>query len=296
MEFQTAEKEYFSGYCLPMAMSPSLTWPRGEEPYFALIFVEREPLSVRATNGEWTVYPGPAILLLRPGHTLRDIRVCDGEASSVVFRIDALNPTIARDEQSYVVPDLPEFFFLRPFRELPPCGFLVRGVSLVLARKLSETFRNLDIQLNREQGAFWPCLSRSYLLETLILLERNGYVDATPRPSMHPKPHGLAGKVYEYMRLSYAEPLSLDSIASRFATNRTDLNAAFRAEYGVTVMACLSDMRMEVSRTLLRNTGVPISEIASRVGYSDESYFGRVFKKTNGMTPLGYRKSFPYAY
>ena len=292
----TAEKEYFSGFCLPMSMSPSLAWPRGDEPYFALVFVERGTLTVRAEGGKWAAYPGPVVLLLRPGHSVRDVCVNDGEASSVVFRIDALNSTIARDEKDHVVPDLPEFFFLRPFRELPPCGFLVRGVPLALARKLSSTFRNLDIQLNREQGAFWPCLSRSYLLETLILMERNGYVDAEPLPSMHPEPQGLVGKVYEYIHLSYAENLSLDGIASRFATNRTDLNEAFRAEYGVTVMACLSDVRMEVARALLRNTGVPISGIASRTGFSDESYFGRAFKKNCGMTPLEYRKSVPYPY
>jgi AraC-like DNA-binding protein len=291
MEITTAEKERFSGFCLPMSMSPALAWPRGDEPYFALVFVERGTLTVRAEGGEWAACPGPVVLLLRPGHSVRDIRVNGGETSSVAFRIDALDATIARDGNDYAVSDLPEFFFLRPFRELPPSGLLVRGVSLALARKLSSTFRNLDVQLNRKQGPFWPCLARSYLLESLILMERNGYGDAEPLPGTQPEPRGLAGKVYEYIRLSYAEPLNLDAIASRFATNRTDLNEAFRAEYGVTVMACLSDVRMEVARALLRNTGVPISVIASRVGITDESYFGRVFKKSNGMTPLEYRKS-----
>ena len=296
MEFTTAEKVYFSGFSLPMSLSPSLAWPRGDEPYFALVFVERGTLTVRAGSGEWAACPGPVVLLLRPGHSVRDVCVSGGEATSLVFRLDALNSTYARVGKDHAVPDVPDLFFLRPFRELPPRGFLARGVSLAFARKLSSTFRNLDIQLNRDQGEYWPCLSRSYLLESLILMERNGYVDAEPLPAMHPEPQGLAGKVYEYLHLSYADRLSLDGIASRFATNRTDLNEAFRAEYGVTVMACLADVRMEVARALLRNTGVPISEISFRVGFSDESYFGRAFRKKCGMTPLEYRKSVPDPY
>ena len=49
--------------------------------------------------------------------------------------------------------------------------------------------------------------------------------------------------------------------------------------------------RMEKAKELLENTTMKNYEIAEKVGFSDESYFSKVFKKMTGMTPMNYMKS-----
>ena len=48
---------------------------------------------------------------------------------------------------------------------------------------------------------------------------------------------------------------------------------------------------MERAGELLRQTQLPVQIIAERVGYSDVTFFIRVFRKVNGCTPLQYRKN-----
>ena len=48
-------------------------------------------------------------------------------------------------------------------------------------------------------------------------------------------------------------------------------------------------MRIEKSKLLLRTTGMLVSEISDAVGYDDQSYFTRLFRKYTGVSPLQYR-------
>jgi two-component system response regulator YesN len=46
-----------------------------------------------------------------------------------------------------------------------------------------------------------------------------------------------------------------------------------------------------VARELLRQTDYPISRVAGSVGYNNLSYFTKIFKRENGMTPQEYRQA-----
>jgi two-component system response regulator YesN len=52
----------------------------------------------------------------------------------------------------------------------------------------------------------------------------------------------------------------------------------------------LNEIRILHAKRLLTTTGISISEISESIGYTDQSYFGKVFKKSTGHTPLEYRK------
>lgn len=51
----------------------------------------------------------------------------------------------------------------------------------------------------------------------------------------------------------------------------------------------MNRLRIEKAKNLLKETGLKISEISSRVGYSQTSYFGSIFRKFEGCTPKEYR-------
>jgi two-component system response regulator YesN len=52
----------------------------------------------------------------------------------------------------------------------------------------------------------------------------------------------------------------------------------------------LTQLRIEESQKLLAETNLPVKEIAVRVGYLDEKYYSKLFKKATGIKPTEYRR------
>ena len=59
---------------------------------------------------------------------------------------------------------------------------------------------------------------------------------------------------------------------------------------GQTFIQLLTTVRMENAEQLLRDTAIPVSDIAAAVGYESSEHFIRTFRKYVGMTPSGYRQ------
>jgi YesN/AraC family two-component response regulator len=68
------------------------------------------------------------------------------------------------------------------------------------------------------------------------------------------------------------------------------LENAFKSKKGSTVLLYIQQQRIEKAKSLIAATDASISEISLEVGYTDHSYFSRVFKKSTGKTPWEYRK------
>lgn len=64
----------------------------------------------------------------------------------------------------------------------------------------------------------------------------------------------------------------------------------FRREYGVTPYEYWLNEKMRIARHLLRDTTLPVSAVASSLGYEDPQYFSGLFKRKCGMPPQTYRK------
>ena len=60
---------------------------------------------------------------------------------------------------------------------------------------------------------------------------------------------------------------------------------------GVNIVRWREDQRMILAKHLLHSTSSPIAKIASLVGYDDQMYFSRVFRKRVGTSPSDFRKS-----
>lgn len=63
----------------------------------------------------------------------------------------------------------------------------------------------------------------------------------------------------------------------------------FKKEMGTTFNSFLNEVRIEKSKSLLRNNDLKMVDIALRVGFESQSYFTKVFKKLTGVSPLQYR-------
>lgn len=95
-----------------------------------------------------------------------------------------------------------------------------------------------------------------------------------------------------YIGEHFAEPLSLTELAKHFHFNPSYLSTYFSAHNNEGFSEYLNKIRVEKAAELLLADTASISEISGMVGYSDHSYFTKVFKKITGLSPSHYRKQY----
>lgn len=96
-------------------------------------------------------------------------------------------------------------------------------------------------------------------------------------------------QIRTYMSAHCSEKLTLDSLSSLFFISKFHLSREYKHFYGITLMNDLTLMRLSKAKSLLRFTEQTIDEIAIACGFTDASYFIRVFKNAENMTPFHYR-------
>ena len=102
---------------------------------------------------------------------------------------------------------------------------------------------------------------------------------------------GVVRDVLNFVDFHYMEPVSLESLALKYAVNKNYLSSRFHREVGMTVTEYINLTRVRRSLKLLSGTALSMSEIAERCGFSDANYYSRTFRKIHGTTPNEYRRS-----
>lgn len=88
----------------------------------------------------------------------------------------------------------------------------------------------------------------------------------------------------------YADNINLEDICNAGNIGKTKGTKLFFEYINMTPVDYLINYRLEIAAGLLRDSKLSVIDIALEAGFSDSSYFARVFKKRVGMSPLAYRK------
>ena len=88
----------------------------------------------------------------------------------------------------------------------------------------------------------------------------------------------------------YAQPLTLPIVADEVGLSPNYFSTLFQQIVGVNFREQLCRIRVEESKRLLVSTDYPLSAIAISMGFSDQSYFCKVFRRITGITPSQYRQ------
>ncbi len=100
----------------------------------------------------------------------------------------------------------------------------------------------------------------------------------------------LASEITAYLQKNLDQDITLYSLSQRFSYSLSSIRRIFREETGVSIMAYLTQLRMDKARELLKESGLSIERIAVSVGYSNVYYFSNTFKAKTGKSPSRYRK------
>ncbi|MGI6778556.1 MAG: response regulator transcription factor [Acetivibrionales bacterium] len=100
----------------------------------------------------------------------------------------------------------------------------------------------------------------------------------------------LVDDVEGYIRINFAEDISLETIANRFSINPSHLTRLFKRYKGKTPLKYLISLRIEEAKKLItEQPELDLKDISEIVGYSDQHYFSRIFKNVVGKSPSEYR-------
>ena len=93
-----------------------------------------------------------------------------------------------------------------------------------------------------------------------------------------------------YIQKHFKERLTLQMVASRVYMNAQYFSRVFKRETGVTFTEYVNTMKIQYACKLLETTNYPAYRISSECGFTDPSYFNRVFFAQMNMTPKKYKK------
>lgn len=102
---------------------------------------------------------------------------------------------------------------------------------------------------------------------------------------------GRLESVRDYIDVNYADPnLTVTVLAERFDFSISYLSRAFKQATGVRLNDYIHAVRVSHAQALLRDTDIPICQIAGMVGFSSSSAFIRAYRTSEAITPGSYRE------
>lgn len=129
---------------------------------------------------------------------------------------------------------------------------------------------------------------KMYIRGAVLMLLSRFVAEATPRATSTDQ---RIERAISYIDEHLDSAIRLDTLAAKACMSKAYLIRMFRLGFGITPMVYINRRRIEKAQLLLLTTTMPIKEIGYTLGFEDNSYFCRLFKKYTGHTPKSYRTS-----
>lgn len=97
-------------------------------------------------------------------------------------------------------------------------------------------------------------------------------------------------KAAEYIKINFPQKVSIEDIAQAVYLSPCYISRLFKQNLGCTISEYLTQVRIENAKTMLKSSQYTITQVAEESGFEDPTYFARVFKKIEGITPSRYRQ------
>jgi len=101
----------------------------------------------------------------------------------------------------------------------------------------------------------------------------------------------LIQKAIGFLNAHYAQHIDLKAVSAHLHMSGAHFSKVFKEETGQGFVHFLNQLRVERSKDFLRDHSIRLAGIAEMVGFDDQSYFTKVFRRHTGMSPGQYRKN-----
>nr|WP_314464881.1 response regulator [uncultured Clostridium sp.] len=99
----------------------------------------------------------------------------------------------------------------------------------------------------------------------------------------------MASMVSEYIKSNFMNEISMSETARAIGYSEPYFCKMFKQQFGQSFTSYLTEYRVGEAKKMLEQPNVNVKEIGARVGYADNNYFTKVFKRLEGLNPSEYR-------
>ena len=253
-------------------------------------------------------------------HHHTEIEICYVKSGSGIFLVDGTRYSIDPGKVFVFFSNQPHWIEKIDSTE-PPCFLDLKfeprmvwspGMNFFddsfLRQLLSEGCQNcfeqsdeaVDIIRSNMEEMFAECqktdpgaeiIIKANLYKILVTLLRSRESEIRPTPSYR-NIQNLENmdKVIQYINTNISKKLSLEELADISCFSRTYFSVLFKELNGVSPWDYINIKRVELAKSMLRNSSQTVLYISSECGFSNLSNFNRIFKKVTGTTPTEFRK------
>jgi len=240
------------------------------------------PLTVVVGEHRFLLDQGDALWINAGQFHMFEVREHRSDAVSyaILFQPDYIAPSGSLICQKYV----------QPLVENPLLPFVVLRRNQPWQRAVIVLLEQV-VRTRHEQPNGFELRIRNLISEAWLRLF--DHVEQIPCQSPAPKSQLSQQRLKQmvsFLHSNYQNRISLEDIARSALISKSECLRCFRTHFGVTPFRYLTEYRLETAQHLLRTTHLTAREIAVRCGFEDPGYFGKLFRREKGMTPLEYRR------
>lgn len=171
---------------------------------------------------------------------------------------------------------------IRSINLIPEAPVIVDAFSQRLVELLKKIINNLG---NENEPHALKSTGYLYLLfsEMLEISTQNNEIISKN------KKEDIIEKALAFIELNYYNCINVDVLCKHVNYSRSYFSRLFKEEVRQSIPDYINNVRIQKARLMLKNTDLNINGIAKSVGFDDQFYFSKIFKKVTGLAPASYK-------
>ncbi len=185
----------------------------------------------------------------------------------------------------------PDYLNMTGSRQIIESVFSCSGIlslDFALQEKIEDIYDEM-IQEGNTKALGYEARLQTLLMNMLVIIARHKE-HITPSDDGSTSVNDKVHDIIQYLKNNYQQPVSLQTLSDDFYISRYYLTRVFKKTTGFTILEYVHSLRIVEAQRLLRETDLKIIDVAQRIGFTNVSSFGKVFKALTGQSPLKYRK------
>lgn len=159
--------------------------------------------------------------------------------------------------------------------------------------RLNILFRQL---LHISQCSCYTNYNADYILTSLLIEISQQIISSFMINSNSNTDNALLHNILQWINIHITENISLKDLAYEFSFSKEYLARYFKSKMGMTMQTYINNLRISKGKELLLKSELNINEISKKLGFIDDKYFLKLFKKYENITPKEFRNAYRKTY
>lgn len=251
---------------------------------FCEIVYVADGFTLHSVRGMVNILMTGDIFFIRPGEEHSYINAYQTKIYNIIFHSSEL---AAFADELKNLPGLAELFTQADTGE--SIGKRILHVPIGSQRSMESACEKM-VRECTERNLGWQCSLRARLATFLVQYSRTYEAQWDTHVQSSYDYYGYIYKILQYVDENYASPISMNDLSDVTGLSADYMTRKFKSALHMTPSEYVRKFRIARAMELLCTTDLPVSDIASKTGFSDVSLFSRVFKQSVGLPPALYRK------